>query len=137
MAADELTPEQVATIERRMDQAFAFFRDVIDDPVLLKEIPGGSTLRFHDVPLGDVVVRLTAYPDLGFSWSWTARITGPADWVAEARKRDPSLPSEEGVAQQLRWWQPEHGHTAEEALVALEQQLRDATRQAESSRRIA
>lgn len=132
MIARELTPEQEVMIDHRLDQAFAFIRDVIDDPVILEEIPDGSQLRFLDVTIGEVVVRLTAYPEAGPSWSWTARITGPARWAAEGRKPVNVLPGATGVTRKGSAAHPAHGHTAEEALAALEEQLRAASQHLEA-----
>ncbi len=124
MSPRDLTPEQAALIDHRLDQAFAFIRDVIDDPVILEEIPGGSSLRFSDVTIGDVEVRLTAYPDEGPSWSWTACITGPVAWAAAGRNKVQSFAGEVGGEGDSPSSLPAHGNTAEEALLTLEEKLR-------------
>jgi hypothetical protein len=132
IAPDELTEEHVATIERRLDQAIAFFRDVLENPALLEEIPDGSTLRFSDAVIEDVAFRLTAYPDAGPNWAWTAKVTGPADKVAIGRERaDASCLGTKETGDSTST-QVGHGHTAEEALSALEEKLRDASRQFEA-----
>lgn len=135
MAPDELTKEQIATIELRLDQAFAFFRDVVDDPAILEEIPGGSTLRFRDVTLGEEMIRLTAYPDAGPTWSWTARVTGPAKWAVEGRKPARVRPDNAEGTWERAEAHPEHGHTAEDALSALEEKLRNAPHHLEADLR--
>ncbi len=126
MSYRELTEEQIATIDLRLDQAFAFFRDVLDNPALLEEIPGGSALRFTDVVIGDAAFRLTAYPDDGPNWAWTAKVTGPADKALIGRERADA--SRFGTEEKRGSTSTPvgHGHTAEEALSALEAKLRAA-----------
>jgi hypothetical protein len=130
MSPKDLTPEQIATIDQRLDQTIAFIRDVVDDPVILEEIPDGSTLRFLDVTIGDNAIRLTAYPDAGPAWSWTARVTGPANWAAIGRKPVSARLSDNGG---MRDVSPAHGQTAEEALSALEEKLRNAPHHVEAN----
>jgi hypothetical protein len=126
MAPDELTEGQVATIERRLDQAFAFFRDVLENPELLEEIPDGSTLRFSEVMIGDVTFQLTAYPDIGPNWVWTAKVTGPADKVVMGRERADASRFGTEETRGSTSTPIGHGHTAEDALSALEDKLRNA-----------
>jgi hypothetical protein len=128
MSPKDLTPEQVATIDHRLDQTFAFIRDVVDDPVILGEIPSGSRLRFRDVAIGEEMIRLTAYPDVGPAWSWTARVTGPANWAAAGREPVSARPGEAGGMAERSVAHPEHGYTADDALSALEEKLRNAQR---------
>jgi hypothetical protein len=126
MAPAELTEEQVATIELRLDQAFAFFRDVLESPALLEEIPDGSMLRFSDVMIGDAAFRLTAYPDAGPNWAWTAKVTGPADKVVIGRERADASRFGAEETQGSTPTHVGHGYTAEDALSALEEKLRNA-----------
>lgn len=132
MSYRELTEEQIATIDVRLDQAFAFFRDVLDNPALLEEIPGGSTLRFSDVMIGEAAFRLTAYPDDGPNWAWTAKVTGPADKAVIGRERANASRFGAEETRDSTATHVGHGHTAEEALAALEEKLRDAPRQFEA-----
>lgn len=126
MKARELTPEQEATIDLRLDQAAVFMQDVLDDPAILTDIPDGSVLRFSNVTIGNVDFRLTAYADSNSSQNWTARVTGPTKWAAEGRI--PFAAPTPGVGG--KWGSPplhpENGRTAEEALAALEEKLRDS-----------
>ncbi|MDQ2651959.1 MAG: hypothetical protein M3Z20_02845 [Chloroflexota bacterium] len=132
MKARELTPEQEATIDQRLDQAAVFMQDVLDDPAILTDIPDGSVLRFSNVTIGSVDFRLTAYADSNASHNWTARVTGPAEWAAEGRK--PFSATLNGAGG--KWGSPllylEHGSTADEALAALEEKLRDSRGRFES-----
>jgi hypothetical protein len=105
-------------IEQRIDQAFAFMYDVIDDPDVLEEIPDGSRLEFRDIDCQGIRLRLTAYPSPDRAGWWIARITGPAEIAAAAR----SLASK---------WEspptsPAGGPTAEAALDTLAEKLRGA-----------
>lgn len=126
MKARELTPEQEATIDQRLDQAAVFMQDVLADPAILTDIPDSSVLRFSNVTIGSVDFRLTAFADANDSHNWTARVTGPAEWAAEGRK--PFSATLNGVGG--KWGSPplypENGRTAEEALEALEEKLRDS-----------
>jgi hypothetical protein len=72
-----ITPEQAAMIDQRLGQAFAFLRDVLDNPGVLEEIPDGAMLRHRDVVLPEtgVYVRLTAYRTEGAP-HWSATVTG-------------------------------------------------------------
>ena len=125
MAPDELSDERIATIELRLDQAFAFCRDVLENPALLEEIPDGSTLRFSDVIIEDAVFHLTAYPDTGPNWMWTAKVTGPADKIVNWRERAGASRFGTEETRGSAAAHSAHGHTAEDALSALETTLRD------------
>lgn len=126
MKARELTPEQEATIDQRLDQAAVFMQDVLDDPAILADIPDGSVLRFSNVTIGSVDFRLTAYADSHVSHTWTALVTGPAEWAAEGRKPFGATPNGVGGKWGSPPLYPEHGSTAEAALAALEEKLRDS-----------
>lgn len=54
--SDDIDDAQAALIDRRIGQAFAFVKDVIDNPQLLDEIPDGSELGFADVPENTYIV---------------------------------------------------------------------------------
>ena len=61
-AHDDIDPAQATTIDKRLAQAFAFARDVIDAPSTLVEIPDGATLFFRDVVWQGQTLHLTAHP---------------------------------------------------------------------------
>lgn len=116
-------PAQVAVIETRIDQAFAFAQDVIESPELLDVIPDGATLSFRDVVYQGITLRLTAHPDQSRSGWWTARITGPASIAVPARGW--MSPDQSECAGELgnALVCPESASTAEKALDALQQKL--------------
>lgn len=126
MKPRELTPEQEATIDQRLDQAGAFMQDVLVDPGILTDIPDGSVLRFSNVTIGDISFRLTAYADSNDAHHWTARVTGPAEWAAEGRKPFSATANGVGGKRGSPPLHPEQGRTADEALAALEEKLRDS-----------
>ena len=129
MNDDDMTPAQVAQIDKRIAQAFDFMRDVIDDPRTLEEIPDGSRLAFRDVVIQQTRVRLTAYAAKDSPGYWIARVTGPALLAAEGRSWRPPIETR-GMAG--KWGRPptspERGETAAAALDALEAKLRNADR---------
>jgi hypothetical protein len=120
----DIDEAQAAVIDQRIEQGFAFLRDVMDRPELLTEIPDGATLRFRDVALDreHVVVHLTAYQAPAMP-AWAATITGatggPHRWghVSTWHIHRPN-------GQQMRF--EAVGETADGALDALETQLRRA-----------
>lgn len=124
-----IDPERAARISKRMAQAFAFARDVIDAPRLLEEIPDGSTLLFRDVEFRGEQVRLTAHPEPDRAGWWTARVTGPAELATESRRWIPPVETR-GRGMGGTWTSPptfpEHGATAKGALDALEEKLRES-----------
>ena len=129
MSDHSIDPERAALITRRMGQAFAFARDVIDAPSILEEIPDGSTLLFRDIEYHGEQIRLTAHPAQERIGWWTARVTGPAQLASDSRRWEPPI----GTRGMGGNWSspptfPEHGPTAEDALDALEEKLRDSDR---------
>lgn len=124
MSDHNIDPERAALITKRMGQAFAFARDVIDAPSILDEIPDGSMLLFRDVEFQGEQVRLTAHPTSDRPGWWTARVTGPARIATESRRRDPPI---ETRRMDGKWSRPplfpESGPTAKDALDALEEKL--------------
>lgn len=72
----EIDEERAALIDRRLVQSFKFLADVLENPMLLDEIPGGSKLAFHtlSMPNGETV-RLTAFRPRQ-SRRWQVRLTG-------------------------------------------------------------
>lgn len=136
MSARDLTPEQEATIDQRMGQAFDFLRDVLADPTILDDIPGGATLRFSEVTIGETTFHLTAFPDEGaefFSPRWTARVTAPAEWAAAGRAPVGHPLNGAGGKWGSPPTHPETGRTAEDALRNLEHKLHDARHQFEGA----
>jgi hypothetical protein len=133
-----IDPAQAAIITKRLGQAFDFVRDMLADPASLDEIPTGAELVFRDVQVGDVQFHLTAYVSPPGSNRWIARVTGPAPYAEEGRTW--RLPPEfVGKGMGGKWGSPptspESGRSAEMALDALEEKLRDATLQFESAKR--
>lgn len=129
MSDHSIDPQRAALITKRMTQAFAFARDVIDAPVLLEEIPDGATLLFRDIEFRGEQMRLTAHPSPERPGWWTARVTGPAPLAAESRRWEP--PSEtwsNGGKWSSPPTYPEQAPTAMDALDALEQKLHEAER---------
>jgi hypothetical protein len=131
-----INPSRAALITKRLAQAFAFARDVIDAPRILEVIPDGSTLLFRDVEYHGEQVRLTAHPAQDRPGWWTARITGPAQLATESRRWEPPLGTQ-GMGG--KWSSPptfpEHGPTANDALDALEEKLRESDRSTAPARR--
>ncbi len=127
MSDHTIDPERAARITRRMAQAFAFARDVIDAPRLLEEIPDGSTLLFRDIEYCGEQVRLTAHPSPDRLGWWTARVTGPAQLATESHRWEPPI----GTWGMGGEWSsrppfPASGPTARDALDALEETLRES-----------
>jgi hypothetical protein len=116
-------------IDKRLAQAFAFARDVIDAPGTLEEIPDGSTLFFRDVMWQGQELHLTAHPSKEHPGWWVSRVSGPAhiattsrQWVPPFETRTPAAGGKWGSPPTY----PESRPTAEAALDALEEKLRDA-----------
>lgn len=63
--------------DRAITQAFAFLRDVIDDPGVIDAIPDGASVAIRECSIGGHRIRLVAAqaPDGG---SWEARATALA-----------------------------------------------------------
>lgn len=126
MSGYGIDPKRAALITKRMAQAFAFARDVVDTPSILDEIPTGSTLRFRDVDMYGERAHLTAYPSSERPDWWTARVTGPAQLATESRQWEP--PSKPRGMNRA-WSSPPpfvaRGPTAEDALDSLESKLRE------------
>jgi hypothetical protein len=124
-----IDPERAALITKRMAQAFAFARDMIDTPALLEEIPDGSTLLFRDVVHHGEQIRLTAHPSPDRPDWWSARVTGPAQLAIESRRWIPPI---ETRGMGGKWSSPpsfpEKGPTAKDALDALEEKLLESNR---------
>ena len=131
-----IDPARAALISKRISQAFAFARDVIDAPRLLEEIPDGSTLLFRDVTFRGECLRLAAHPSPDRSGWWTARVTGPAQLATESRRWQPPR---ETRGMGGKWSGPptfpESGPTAKDALDALEEKLRESDRAKSPARR--
>ena len=134
---DGIAPSVAEAVDRRLKQAFAFMRDVVANPLLLDEIPSGSTLVNRDVMFQGTQLRLTAHQSPNQSGEWTARVSGPPE-IAEA-SRQWAPPSEtRGMAG--KWGSPptypERGPTAAAALDALEEKLREADRVSTTPQRV-
>jgi hypothetical protein len=80
---DDIDEATVTLVDRRLAQGFQFMRDVLENPALNELIPDSAELVFRDVPIGEVDVRLTAYPAPDGADRWEARITGPAELVLQ------------------------------------------------------
>jgi hypothetical protein len=80
---DNVDETTVTLVDRRLAQGFQFMRDVLENPALNELIPDSAELVFRDVPIGEVDVRLTAYPAPDGADRWEARITGPAELVLQ------------------------------------------------------
>lgn len=132
-----LNPEQEERIDQRIDEAFEFMRDMLNDPGALEVIPNDATLTFRHVVVEGVTFHLAAYQDPEDESLWIARVTGPAAWAIEGRHPQPPL-LEQHRGKGGKWGSPpthpEHGRTAEEALASLAEKLRDATGQFEVDR---
>ena len=127
MSDHTIDPERAALITKRIGQAFAFARDVIDTPRMLDEIPDGSTLFFRDVEFQGEHVRLIAHPSHDRPDWWTARVSGPAPLASGARQwTSPRGRPETFLAS---------GPTAKDALDALEQRLSQSDRPQTIARR--
>ena len=122
MSGHTIDPGRAALITKRIGQAFAFARDVVDAPRLLEEIPEGSTLLFRDATFQGELIRLTAHPSPDHPGWWTARVTGPAHFATRGERSSPPT-------------FPESGPTAKDALDALEERLREAELPQPSTRR--
>lgn len=126
------SPAEAAQISERIGQAFDFLLDVLADPAIVDDIPDGSTLRFSEVMIGEVTFHLTAFLGENPPWPWTARVTAPPELAAKGRQ-----PFEAPAGMGGKWGSPplhpEHGRTAEEALSALEEKLRDSRHRFEGS----
>jgi hypothetical protein len=109
-----LNVTEAATVDRRIEQTFAFLRDVLANPSLVEKIPSGATLRHRDVVLGQtpVVVHLTAYRTPAMP-AWAATITGAK-----------GSPVRRSNGQRLRL--EAVGDSGDAALDALEAQVRHA-----------
>lgn len=129
MSDQSIPPERAKLIGKRIAQAFAFARDVIDAPVLLEKIPDGSTLLFRDVMFQGLSLRLTAHPSQNHPGWWTARVTGPAELASASLQWTPPIGTH-GMGG--KWGSPptypEDGPTPKDALDSLEAKLRDADR---------
>lgn len=129
MSDRTIPPERAKLIGKRIAQAFAFARDVIDAPDLLEEIPDGSTLLFRDVMFQGLSLRLTAHPAQDRPGWWTARVTGPANLANESLRWLPPVGTH-GMGG--KWGSPptypEDGPTPKDALDTLEEKLRDSDR---------
>ena len=127
MSDHSIGPKRAELITKRMAQAFAFARDVIDAPVLLEEIPDGATLRFRDIEFRGEQMRLTAHPSPDRPGWWAARVTGPATIAAASRRWEPPI---ETRGMGGKWSSPplfpESGPTAKDALDALEEKLHES-----------
>lgn len=136
MSDHTIDPDRAALITKRMAQAFAFARDVIDAPRLLEDIPDGATLLFRDVEFQGEQVRLTAHSSPDRPGWWTARVTGPAQLATESRRWDPPT---ETRGMGGKWSSPptfpEQGPTPKDALDALEEKLSESDRLAPIARR--
>lgn len=129
MSDHSIDPERAALITKRMGQAFAFARDVIDAPSILEEIPNGSMLLFRDVEYHGEQVRLTAHPSPDRPGWWTARVTEPAPLATASRRWEPPI----GTRGMGGKWSsppsfPESGPTAPDALDALAEKLLESDR---------
>jgi hypothetical protein len=117
---DDMDPARAALIDKRLAQAFAFARDVIDEPETLEEIPDGATLLFRDVVWQGRRLRA--------GW-WVSRVTGPAQLAAKSRQWVRPIETRTPAAGG-KWSSPapypESGPSAEAALDALEEKLRDS-----------
>ena len=126
---DDNDDAQANVIDARLGQGFAFLRDVLANPSLVKIIPAGSLLRHRDVVFGHalVSVRLTAYKPPAQD-TWSAAIVGFGGRTAQAMRTadhdSRSVIGTRGVARQH--FLVSHGKTAEAALDALEAELRRA-----------
>jgi hypothetical protein len=109
---DDIDEATVTLVDRRLAQGFQFMRDVLENPALNELIPDSVELVFRDVPVGEVDVRLTAYPAPNGAHRWEARITGPPELVC---RDSGSLGVETTI-----------GETPEQALDALETSIRAA-----------
>jgi hypothetical protein len=76
----ELSEEQVAQVDKGIEQFGAFLRDVLRQPEIVDEVPSGSTLAFYTLTLPDdwQPVRLTAFRPRRAK-RWGVRVTGVGD----------------------------------------------------------
>ena len=126
---DDNDDAQANVIDARLSQSFAFLRDVLANPSLVKIIPAGSLLRHRDVVLGHalVSVRLTAYKSPAQD-TWSATIAGFGGTTAQAmRGAERDSRSVVGMPEPPRkHFFVSHRKTAEAALDELEAKLRRA-----------
>jgi hypothetical protein len=122
---DDFTPEEVALIEERIEQGFAFLQDVLDNPSITEAVPGSSEFRFQELVTGETTFHLVAFrPQEASEEPWIARIVKPAEYAREHRgvHRPEDVPGAGGNL----LTRPEVGDTAEAALDALATKLRKA-----------
>jgi len=113
-----LSPDEVTQTTKTLRLAGQFFRDVLDDPAVLEEIPNDAALAFTEVSIPGYRLRLTASQPAVTNAEWTACVSG----YIEGRSASPapgrvSRPNMAAVAT---------GATAAAALGALEEKLRVA-----------
>lgn len=117
----ELSEEQIAQVDRGIEQFGEFMRDVLRRPEIVTKIPSGSTLAFQTltVPGDQQPVRLTAFRPKNAE-SWSVRVTGFGD--QDASPEYPSampdwIVSIVPLMQTATWGSPDDAFTAiEEAL---------------------
>jgi hypothetical protein len=119
---NDIDPVQAAQITERINQAFDFVRDVIDDPQILDTIPNGSELAFRDAVDQERSIRLTAYLPKHPGARWGARVSG----VTSTATADAPPPSEtQATPDYGGGWPSVAGYdTSDVALDALETELR-------------
>lgn len=121
----ELSDEQIAQVDRGLEQFGAFMRDILRQPETLTEIPSGSTLAFYTLTLpGDwQPVRLTAFRPRRAK-RWGIRVTGIGnleDAPAYPRAMPGWIVSIVPLMQGASW------ESAEEAFAAIEEAVQRAT----------
>ncbi len=109
-------------VEERIDQAFTFLQDVLDNPAITEVVPGSSEVRFQVLVSGESTFHLVAFrPQHAREDPWVARVIKPAEYASEHRgvARPEDVPGASGNLVT----RPEVGETAEEALGALSAKL--------------
>lgn len=132
-----IDPAQVPQITERIGQAFDFVHDVLEAPEILDEIPDGAMLFAREIVWRGEVLHLIAHPAKDDSTRWVSRITAPARIARTSRRWIPPIDT---FGKGGEWGSPptfpECGASAEAALHAFEEKLRDADHPRQGARRV-
>lgn len=121
----ELGAEQMAQVDKGIEQLGEFLSDVLPRPEIVVEIPSGSSLAFHTLAIaGDQrSVRLTAFREKN-SEGWSVRATGIGD--QESSPDDPCV-MPDWILSILPLMQNATWESPDDAFAAIEEALQRAS----------
>lgn len=125
---ESMSEEQVAQVDRQLDEVHRFLLSLFDDPSPLEKIPTGSILWHRTIQLDGRRIQLTAHRLSESDDLWTALVTDwdspaalpPGEYAYDVNSNSESIPKTRPIAESDQLL-IQKADTADAALDALEQ----------------